>query len=176
MELPTPPASLPPAQQKEYIILKQKIAQHERNLHERKKKKLSTNTSRSSSPLSLSRTQTASLPPFVKPGHSGSKPSSSPVVSNSAEVNVNSGCSVVEATEKQKATVAELEDCTRKMRHYKSLEEQEQRTLTELTNQLAESVSEIEEHECNMDAIQKQLLSLQKQLEVRRILFLWFYL
>ena len=71
----------------------------------------------------------------------------------------------------------ELDDWLSKLEHHKSLEEQEQRTIAELTNQLAECVSEVEEHECSMDTLQKQLASLQTQLEVSArfwCVYLWF--
>lgn len=151
--------------------MKQRIALHERNVSERKKK-LASNGSRSSSPLALS----------VKPsGSNDGKPPSSPVAGKCAEDTISSGSLVSENVIESQGDLEEsyrkeFAECMNKMEHHKLLEEREQMTVTELTNQLTECVSEIEEHERMMDCVQKQLADLHKQLEVGNVCVYWLML
>ena len=169
--MPTPPASLPPAQQKEYILLKQKIALHEKNVQERKMRTLSNDTSRRSSPLPVSCTETIPLAVNMKHRAVGSKLTSPQMVKKSAESNGNSYYSDTQKKmDKESSRVEgyqiELDNCTKKLVQHKRLEEEEQHTITELTYQLTECVSDIEHHECSVDAIEKQITSLRKQQKV----------
>ena len=117
---------------------------HEKNL---KKKQLLKNTSRTSSPqLLLSNTE------LVNPKLS------SPTVSLSSVVSERN--SLLLDFQRQ------LEDSRKRLEDYKVREEQEQQTITKITNELTTCVFEIERHEREKESMQNKLLNLQKLLEV----------
>lgn len=59
-----------------------------------------------------------------------------------------------------------MDDLTKKRKAIKESEEWEQQRVTALTDQLTDCVSEIAEHERNMERVHSQLALLQKELEV----------
>lgn len=144
LDLPSPPSALPINQQKEYMLLKRKLA-----LHEKKMKSIREGSSVPSPPSHASPREVASSEP-VK------------VLPQLATIDREPEARKARVEECQK----KLLEYSRKINEHKELEENEQMKITSLTNQLTECVSEIEQHERNMHWVQEQLALLNQQLQV----------
>lgn len=175
LAVPSPPAVLPPDQQQEYMQLQRLLALHQKK--KQRDQKEQARSQKAAAPVrKLAAPDSAALP--ENPPLPITNASQTQIVAKSVDkiadarppVSSLSKLSELEQERVKKHAEAEkrMEELTKKRKAVKESEDWEQQRVTALTHQLADCVSEIAEHEQNMEKMQSQLVALQKQLEVSK--------